>query len=412
MANRNTQKRGLAGPALLSGVLAAVLATACVDDAVLGPADAQSDVAATPLSTSGSGIGAVDEVHAVIDSQARLVVAHVATADGQLRVARHDGLAWEQLGAVVAGDGVRSVQLAVDHHSRTVMAFNDPDADGRISVTRYESGSWQALGTGITLNAAWASGIATDASGRPLVALIDFEDDGAGGLGEFVGLSVLERSQTATEDDATANDGWTYLGSRGFTATDPARSPGVTPVVTNVSLAIDAEGPWVAYNNGNFGGLARAWSGADWPPPGGSTYYSESAYSASPIYQTTMADGDRVVQFFGETGDGDAAVFTRRLETGGWQDLGSPVAMGPTFTFRGGLAVGPEGALYLAYTRAEAPDTLVLERWDGSWTSLLEVPLASGSFGSTGLSQGGGRFVLWYIDDAGELGLLEIERLD
>ncbi|MFW5745722.1 MAG: hypothetical protein ACOCVO_00910 [bacterium] len=53
----------------------------------------------------------------------------------------------------------------------------------------------------------------------------------------------------------------------------------------------------------------------------------------------------------------------------------------------------------------------MLERWDASWTSLLEVPLAPGSFGATGLSQGGRR-VLWYLDDAGELELLEIQRLD
>lgn len=207
------------------------------------------------------------------------------------------------------------------------------------------------------------------------------------------------------------DDGWTYLGSRGFTATDPARSPGVTPVVTNVSLALDADGPWVAYNNGNFGGLARAWSGAEWSPAGGSTYYSESAYSASPIYQTTTADGDRVVQFFGETGDGAAAVFTRRLEAGGWQDVGPAIAMGATFTFRGGLTVGPDNELYRVSTRALDPDVLLLERRDGSWTSMHEVSLSTGAFAATGLAAGGERFVVWYLDGSGAVTIAEIDSL-
>ncbi|MFW5684080.1 MAG: hypothetical protein ACOC1I_04455 [Spirochaetota bacterium] len=176
-------------------------------------------------------------------------------------------------------------------------------------------------------------------------------------------------------------------------------------------MSVDGAGPWIAYNNGDYGGLSLAWSGSDWSATGGHLEYSQTAYSPTWIRQATMNDASRVVQFFGtvQADPDEPALFTRRLGSTGWVDMGQPVTIEDGAPYHGGLALGPDGLLYRAYVQGQNPATVVIEHWSGTWQATIDPISVSEAVQDLGLASAGGRLVSWYLDAAGELTLLEIE---
>lgn len=171
--------------------------------------------------------GYIDQPNVILDPQGRLTVA--SSQDGQLRLRRWTGQAWEPLGPEpinVTTDGPAMAifsSLALDALGQVTVAWSE---DMQLYVKRWTGSSWQQLGSG-ALNTdpehfVTSSAVALDASGAPSVTWTEH-------------AQVLVRHWTGTA--------WGPLGTQPLNVM-PRSFTGLP------ALALDAAGTTVAWREG------------------------------------------------------------------------------------------------------------------------------------------------------------------